>query len=134
MTTLAEARAQLEEVTPILADLNRVRTQNTGDLRSAVVRAYDYYIGKLELFASSFAQSPTGSPERTVYEQLERMKGVRSGINQSEEPALGDRADEMIVALKETKRALEQRLRDLQPAGGRRRKTRRRRRATRRRR
>jgi hypothetical protein len=147
MVTIADAEKHLEMTTSLLATLNKAITKGTPeDIRSALIKAYDYYIDKFDANFGDFAQAPSASFERMAYSQMDQMKEKRRAVNQSklgttpeedeaatpeqveaarrrQDEAMRAEAETMLNALKSAKKVIELQLRALQPAGGRRRKT-----------
>lgn len=130
MTTSTELTASREEITQKLAALNAARRGTDKEtLRAATVSAYDYFVDTFGKKHPEFVQEPTDSPQRRVYEMVERMAAKRQLINQETVPLaeLELVADGMIELLKGAKRDVEDRIRAFQQQRAGRRKTYRRR-------
>lgn len=129
-SSIAEVEQKLKDITPTLASLDAaIRSGDKDKLRDALVKATEFYIARFSDSYSEYSQAPAGSRERYLYDQMEELKQKQSTISQQEIPSgeLQPLADNMLNALKESKRVLESMKRNLQQFAGRRRRNTRRR-------
>ena len=124
MTTRAELETTKQEITQKIAPLDvALRGGDKEKLRVATVAAYDYFIARYNRLFLLHAQEPTGSTERNTFESMEKLKTVRTKINQGEmsDDELKVEAEDIRGGLISIKQIIERQLR--QQMAGRRRKT-----------